>query len=129
MNVDDLARLMGMREAAASVALDGETMHVAAPDGSCCLDHARERIAALEAEPRWIHVGERVPESGVEILVLGEYWPVGFTPGVHLADYLAERAVSPWLSRCGERLFSVTHWRALPSLPEAEEATNDDATE
>jgi len=77
----------------------------------------------------WIPVGERLPESGVEILVLGEYWPVGFTPGVHLADYLAERAVSPWLSRCGERLFSVTHWRALPSLPEAEEATNDDATE
>ncbi len=31
MNVDDLARLMGMREAAASVALDGETQHVAAP--------------------------------------------------------------------------------------------------
>jgi len=67
----------------------------------------------------WIPVGERLPESGVEILVLGEYGPVGFTPGVHLADYLAERAVSPWRSRCGERLFSVTHWRALPSLPEA----------
>ena len=80
----------------------------------------------LEEERRWIPVGERLPESGVEILVLGEYGPVGFTPGVHLADYLAERAVSPWLSRCGERLFSVTHWRALPSLPEAEEATNGD---
>jgi hypothetical protein len=39
-----------LREAAASVALDGETMHVAAPDGCCCLDHARERIAELEAE-------------------------------------------------------------------------------
>lgn len=50
MNVDDLARLLSLREAAASRALDGETMHVAAPDGRCCLDHARERIAELEAE-------------------------------------------------------------------------------
>ena len=41
-------RLMVQREARASGALDGETMHVAAPDGSCCLDHARERIAELE---------------------------------------------------------------------------------
>lgn len=37
-----------LREAVASRALDGETQHVAAPDGSCCLDHARERIVELE---------------------------------------------------------------------------------
>lgn len=49
MNVDDLARLLSYREAAASVALDGETQHVAAADGCCCLDHARERIVELEA--------------------------------------------------------------------------------
>lgn len=41
-------RLMVQREARASGALDGETMHVAATDGSCCLDHAREQIAVLE---------------------------------------------------------------------------------
>jgi len=37
-----------LREAVASRALDGDTQHVAAADGSCCLDHARERIAELE---------------------------------------------------------------------------------
>lgn len=47
---EQLARLLAIREAAASRALDGETMHVAAPDGGCCLEHARERIAELEAE-------------------------------------------------------------------------------
>jgi len=50
MTVDDLARLMGMREAVDSVALDGETQHGPQPDYLCCLDHARERIAELEAE-------------------------------------------------------------------------------
>ena len=50
MNLDDLARLMGMGEAAASVALDGETQHVAAADGSCCWRHAMAKIAELEAE-------------------------------------------------------------------------------
>lgn len=47
MNVDDLSRLLAWREARASVALDGETQHEAAPDHLCCLDHARERIAEL----------------------------------------------------------------------------------
>lgn len=48
MTLDDLARLMGMREAAASVALDGETQHVAEADGSCCWEHAMAKIAELE---------------------------------------------------------------------------------
>jgi hypothetical protein len=47
---EQLSRLLAYHEALASRALDGETMHVAAPDGCCCLDHARERIAELEAE-------------------------------------------------------------------------------
>ena len=45
----DLLREL-LREAVASRALDGETMHVAAPDGSCCWRHAMAKIAELEAE-------------------------------------------------------------------------------
>lgn len=47
---EQLSRLLAFNEAVASRALDGETQHVAQPDACCCLDHARERIAALEAE-------------------------------------------------------------------------------
>jgi len=50
MNVDDLAGLLAIREARASVALDGETQHASNERHDCCLDHARERIAELEAE-------------------------------------------------------------------------------
>ena len=69
MNVDDLARLMGMREAAASVALDGETMHVAAPDGSCCWKHAMERIAELEADNRRLRKVEAEAKDTLTILL------------------------------------------------------------
>ena len=41
-------RLMVQREARASGALDGETQHVAAADGSCCWEHAMAKIAELE---------------------------------------------------------------------------------
>ena len=43
-------KLLAEREARASRALDGETQHVGAPDGSCCWDHAMAKIAELEAE-------------------------------------------------------------------------------
>ena len=39
-----------LREAVASRALDGDTQHVAAADGSCCWRHAMAKIAELEAE-------------------------------------------------------------------------------
>ena len=55
MDAKDLARLLSYREAAASRALGGETMHEAAPRGDCCLDHAMERIAVLEELlRRWV---------------------------------------------------------------------------
>jgi len=43
-----LALLLAIRDAQASRALDGETQHVGAPDGSCCWDHAMAKIAELE---------------------------------------------------------------------------------
>ena len=46
-----LSLFLALEEAIASRALDGETqtMHVAAPHGDCCWEHAMERLAALEA--------------------------------------------------------------------------------
>ncbi len=41
-------KLLAERDAQASRALDGETQHQAAPDGSCCWDHAMAKIAELE---------------------------------------------------------------------------------
>ena len=60
MTAEQLARLLFYREAAASVALDGETQHVAAADGSCCWRHAKAKIAELEAaleEIEWRDIG------------------------------------------------------------------------
>ena len=42
--------LLAPEEARASRALDGETQHAPQADSLCCLDHARERIGALEAQ-------------------------------------------------------------------------------
>ena len=66
-----LSLFLALEEAIASRALDGETqtMHVAAPHGDCCWEHAMERLAALEAllrrwvdeaEPWWIYHGHGV---------------------------------------------------------------------
>lgn len=69
---EQLSRLLAYHEALASRALDGETMHVAAPDGCCCLDHARERIAELEAaleEIEWRDIG-----NGQEVCAYCDSW-------------------------------------------------------
>ena len=68
---EQLARLLAIREAVASVALDGETMHEAQADSLCCLDHARERISVLQAEVERVRaLGQKIVErSGPQRMV------------------------------------------------------------
>ena len=144
MNVDDLARLLSLRDAAASVALDGETMHVAAPDGSCCLDHARERIAEMEAEKRvivaeltalrsqvaWIPPDVRMPPINERVLGVYRFKD----------DGCQQWAIFTWHPKTGwwdealDELLSddceMVCWRFVPSLPgDSKEASDGDATE
>lgn len=59
---EQLSRLLAPREARASVALDGQTQHIPNKHHDCCIDHARERIAGLEAEC------ERLRELGLALV-------------------------------------------------------------
>lgn len=140
---EQLSRLLAYHEALASRALDGETMHVAAPDGCCCLDHARERIAELEAENRmvvaeltalrsqvaWIPTDVRMPT--VNERVLGVY-RFKYDGCQQWAVFLWHPESGWWDWALDEPLgddCEMVYWRTVPRLPEAEEATNDDATE
>jgi len=133
MNVDDLARLMGMREAAASVALDGDTQHVAAADGCCCLDHARERIAELEAEKQvivaeltalreqvtWIPVDVRMPPMNKRVIgvyqIQDEHWQQWAIFTWHPKSGWWDEALDEPLGDDCE----MVYWRPVPRLPEA----------
>ena len=105
------------------------------PDGICkmfdvALD-AAEAISQLEAQqPRWISVGERLPEEDQEVLLIAHGWePQSMYIG-HLHHVEAETS---WLtgitSKESEwsisgwsylRAPEVTHWMPLPQSPEEE---------
>lgn len=141
MNVDDLARLMGMREAAASVALDGDTQHVAAPDGSCCLDHARERIAELDAEKglivaeltalreqvTWIPTDVRMPP--INTRVEGVYQER--SEGWQQWAIFTWHPKSGWWDEALDELLGddceMVYWRPVPRLPGDSKEVSDGA--
>ena len=142
MNVDDLAGLLAIREARASVALDGETMHVAAPDGSCCWRHAMAKIAELEAEKQvivaeltalrehitWIPVDVRMPPMNER--VIGVYqersegwqqWAIFTWHPKH--GWWDEAMCAPLDDDC-----EMVYWRPVPRLPgDSKEASDGDA--
>ncbi len=78
------------------------------------------RIEALEAERRWIPVGERLPEVFGEYIVAidgGSVTRYFFTPeALHVPMNSAWRGPS-WGNGFGE-VYSVTHWMPLPSPPD-----------
>ena len=67
----------------------------------------KARIAELEAERRWIPVGERLPEERQNVLALDK------TGTAYHWEY----------SRSLSNIFvsDYTHWMPLPGMPEAEE--------
>ena len=82
---------------------------------SACLANAAARLETLVEERRWVSVGERLPEEGVEVL-----WWCG-EPGQDMGVYvgakkglLIEWGSHEWVidSEC------FTHWKPLPPGPE-----------
>jgi hypothetical protein len=99
---------------------EGEPNGCNRPGGSCkmfdvALD-AAEAISQLEAQqPRWISVGERLPENGQKIIA-------AFRDGggliVDQARYSnGEFDFASWAYVWGD---NVTHWMPLPQPPEEE---------
>lgn len=78
---------------------------------------ALARIAALEAERRWIPVSERLPEEGIKVNILYDTPCVEDEPevAVYMGDDLWAIAPEEYLDRV---YCKVTHWMPLPPAPE-----------
>lgn len=78
----------------------------------------RARVAELEQAARWVSVDQRLPD--VEEHVLTIYWTFG---GGSAATIRALLDTGMWFD-CGSGYLcppnNVTHWRPLPTPPEAE---------
>ena len=80
-------------------------------------DALNARIAELEAERRWIPVGERLPEIGVRVLFYNN-----FIKNIHKGWFSCDE----WVSEIGVfynggKLKRITHWMPLPKFPEVQE--------
>ena len=98
----------------------------------------RERDAAVEAQPKWISVEERLPDDLEEVLILvketefyGQYKEFSksyfcqyigcvddgewFTVWCHGHRYIKDTAKEPYADK-----FEVTHWMPLPEAPKEE---------
>ncbi len=74
------------------------------------LEAQQKRIEELEQERRWIPVTERMPKSGVRVIVCrGDKVEQGVFLGVN-----------GWWKVYGTNTKSVTHWMPLPEPPKGE---------
>ena len=76
-----------------------------------------ERDAAVEAMPRWISVDERLPEVGVNVIVL---LADGFTS-------VAQRLTLGWFIYVYSTSRDVTHWMPLPEPPKGKPPIGGDS--
>jgi len=87
------------------------------PDALDEIDTLRARIAELEEANRWIPVSERLPEDKQDVFALTQN-----------GDFKAPRFLNDGDTPCWRRsdssycdeLKHFTHWRPLPSAPEAD---------
>ena len=88
-----------------------------------CLAEVANRLETLVDERRWVPVGERLPEAGVDVLAIsGE----GVFQGRCVLWDDSRRWEPLFLDYhgcgcCGGGNPNVTHWRPLPPGPEANE--------
>ena len=75
------------------------------------------------AEPRWIPVGDRLPEEGVDVLVCESSFVHMKTGETHQLLNLASLTNGCWSSSDEGMTLSVTHWMPLPEPPAHGEAT------
>ena len=72
----------------------------------------RERDAAVETQPKWISVEERLPEEFEDVLVFSRNGSRTWTEVAHLTR-------NQWW-RVGIPMINVTHWMPLPEPPKEE---------
>lgn len=72
-------------------------------------DHLRQAAEKLEQMPRWIPVEERLPEKGVDVLVI--------YPDRH--TNMGTAGCDDWIDEDFEDGL-ITHWRPLPKAPGVE---------
>ena len=76
-------------------------------------DALTARIAELEAERRWIPVGERLPEPYTRVLAC-------IKSGYMEVDYMYSEPIVDVGIADFNSLDNVTHWMPLPPSPESE---------
>lgn len=76
------------------------------------------RVMDEHYPPRWIPVGERLPEEGVRVLVCNIYG--GSLPNQGDTGYVVDNGVIEDEEWCipDDPFFHVTHWMPLPEPPE-----------
>ncbi len=85
-----------------------------------CSTWAAEALGdILNAAPRWIPCSERMPEPGVEVLVVRRSSPE-FAPSMYLSAHHPGRGYYVWQSaEIDFEADEVPCWMPLPPLPEA----------
>ena len=78
-------------------------------------------MLGLHAGPRWIPVGERLPDDETELLVAFEDRSLGVAFAVF--HHLDENDGPKWTDGNGIELKQPTHWMPLPAPPEAQRCT------
>ena len=95
----------------------GLSGNMVVPDDPRFIEAWEKRAPTIEAEPKWISVEERLPDSQADVLVVAfwhECWQTMI--GWHSDDGKKWRVLTPH----GERdLGGVTHWMPLPEPPKA----------
>ena len=72
----------------------------------------KDALEALENQPKWISVEERLPEAKKDVLACGDVIKTAYTRG----------AGEGWFTYDGNKqLHNVTHWMPLPEPPEGKE--------
>lgn len=83
-----------------------------ASEASAQYNFYKDALKALENQPKWISVEERLPEDCIDVLV---FIRIGCTSSTSISYVLKRR----WWSR-GIPIENVTHWANLPEPPKDE---------
>ena len=87
--------------------------HLECSEAGIQYSYYNDALKALENQPKWISVEERLPEENKSVLVFDEY------NGVGISFYT--RYTNSFVGLSKDVLFgSVTHWMPLPQAPEVE---------
>lgn len=83
--------------------------HIKASDAGWEYNFYKDALEALENQPKWISVDERLPDAKTDVLACGDVIKTAYTRG----------AGEGWFTYDGNKqMHNVTHWMPLPSCPE-----------